>query len=212
MALTPKQQRFVEEYLVDLNATAAAERAGYRQPNKQGPRLLVNVGIAAAITAAQTRQQQRTNITADKVLHEYARVAFSDLGDVLDFSGDEPRLRPANEIPEDARRAVASVKVRRYTEGSGDDAREVEITEFRLWPKLEALEKLAARFLPPAPQPTQKLDITSGGKALDPHVTAARFGGMAFSVADAPATGSGPAAEEPSRNGHHEPLDSRNGS
>ncbi len=68
MSLTPKQEAFVSEYLVDLNATAAAERAGYEHPNKQGPRLLVNVGVAAAIEKGQARRSERTEITQDYVL------------------------------------------------------------------------------------------------------------------------------------------------
>ncbi len=68
MSLTPKQEAFVAEYLVDLNATAAAERAGYEHPNKQGPRMLVNVGIAKAIASAQAKRSKRTEITQDYVL------------------------------------------------------------------------------------------------------------------------------------------------
>ncbi len=68
MSLTPKQEAFVAEYLVDLNATAAAERAGYEHPNKQGPRMLVNVGIAKAIASAQAKRSERTEVTQDYVL------------------------------------------------------------------------------------------------------------------------------------------------
>ncbi len=68
MSLTQKQEAFVAEYLVDLNATAAAERAGYEHPNKQGPRMLVNVGVAKAIASAQAKRSERTEITQDYVL------------------------------------------------------------------------------------------------------------------------------------------------
>ncbi len=68
MSLTPKQEAFVAEYLIDLNATAAAERAGYEHPNKQGPRMLVNVGVAAAIAKGQAKRSERTEITQDYVL------------------------------------------------------------------------------------------------------------------------------------------------
>ena len=74
MSFTPKQERFVAEYLVDLNATAAAERAGYKHPNKQGPRLLVNVGVAAAIAKGQAKRSERTEITQDYVLSEIVQV------------------------------------------------------------------------------------------------------------------------------------------
>jgi phage terminase small subunit len=75
--LTPKQRRFVAEYLVDLNATQAAIRAGYsaKTANASGPRLLVNVGIAAAINAKQNKTLERVGLTAEKILSDVARIA-----------------------------------------------------------------------------------------------------------------------------------------
>ena len=79
--LTPKQQTFVREYLVDLNATQAAIRAGYseRTANEQGARLLANVSVARAVQAAMDARAERTEITADKVLKELAKIGFSDI-------------------------------------------------------------------------------------------------------------------------------------
>jgi phage terminase small subunit len=70
MPLTPKQERFINEYLIDLNATQAAIRAGYskKTSKSQGQRLLTNVDIAAAIARAQGDRTERTNITQDYVL------------------------------------------------------------------------------------------------------------------------------------------------
>ena len=75
--LTPKQRRFVDEYLVDLNATQAAIRAGYsaRTANEQGPRLSVNVGISTAIQTAQEVRSERIRITQDNVLRGLHREA-----------------------------------------------------------------------------------------------------------------------------------------
>jgi hypothetical protein len=75
--LTPRQSRFVDEYLVDLNATQAAIRAGYsaRTANEQGPRLLVNVRIATAIQTAQEVRSQRVLIAQDDVLRGLHREA-----------------------------------------------------------------------------------------------------------------------------------------
>lgn len=74
--LTPKQQRFVDEYLIDLNATQAAIRAGYSEKtaNEQGSRLLVNVSISEAIAKAQNKRSERTEITQDYVLNNIKRV------------------------------------------------------------------------------------------------------------------------------------------
>jgi hypothetical protein len=64
-AMTSRQRRFVDEYLVDLNATQAAIRAGYsaRTANEQGARLLTNASVASAIQAAQQARSERVQIT-----------------------------------------------------------------------------------------------------------------------------------------------------
>ncbi len=68
--MNDKQRRFVEEYQIDINATQAAIRAGYsaKTAEQQGPRLLGNVGVAAAIQAAQTEISKRTEVTVDDVV------------------------------------------------------------------------------------------------------------------------------------------------
>jgi hypothetical protein len=68
--MTPRQRRFVDEYLVDLNATQAAIRAGYstHTAEQQGPRLLGNAEIAQAVGAAQQARSERVQITQDDVL------------------------------------------------------------------------------------------------------------------------------------------------
>lgn len=145
MALTDRQRRFCEEYIIDLNATQAAIRAGYavKTAQEQSSRLLSNVMVQAEIQRLQRERSERTQIRADRVLREIACLAFSDIGEILDFTGTDPRLRPACKIPEHARRAISSFKVRRYVEGPGEESREVEVTEFKLWSKDSNLEKLA---------------------------------------------------------------------
>ena len=75
--MTPRQQRFVDEYLVDLNATQAAVRAGYsaRTANEQGTRLLANASIAGAVQMAQQARSDRMQITQDDVLRGLRREA-----------------------------------------------------------------------------------------------------------------------------------------
>lgn len=71
--LTPKQARFVSEYLKDQNATQAAIRAGYSEKtaNQQGSRLLANVGVAAALRKKQTRVARKAEITVESLAREY---------------------------------------------------------------------------------------------------------------------------------------------
>ena len=79
-SMTPRQHRFVEEYLVDLNATQAARRAGYSAKSAagRGSRLLRNPAVAAAIEKAQDQRAARTQVSADRVVTELAKVAFGD--------------------------------------------------------------------------------------------------------------------------------------
>lgn len=76
MPLTPKQQRFVEEYLVDLNATQAAVRAGYSEATakQQGSRLLTNVDVAAAVGKGAEVRSEETKIDAAWVLEKAAEL------------------------------------------------------------------------------------------------------------------------------------------
>ncbi len=93
MSLTPKQARFVEEYLIDLNATAAAKRAGYseRTAYAQGQRLLKHVEIAAAIQKAQEARSERTRIDQDWVIERLVGVyeASMEARPVCDKNGEE---------------------------------------------------------------------------------------------------------------------------
>jgi phage terminase small subunit len=70
MTLTPKQELFCQEYIIDLNATQASIRAGYSEKTAttQGPRLLENVGVRERINELQAARSERTEITADYVL------------------------------------------------------------------------------------------------------------------------------------------------
>ncbi len=132
--LTPKQERFCQEYLVDLNATKAAERTGYsvKTAYSIGDELLRKPEIKDRINALKLKTARRIEINTDDVLLEIARLAFSDLTEI--FEEDET-LKPISEWPEDARRAVSSFEVTQV----GDVAK---IGKVKFWSKTDALEKL----------------------------------------------------------------------
>lgn len=131
--MTNKQEKFCQEYMIDLNATQAAIRAGYspKTANEQAGRLLVNVSIQNRIAQLQAEQSRRTGISADRVLRELAKVAFANAGDIVD-AGDATLKEDAS--PDDLA-AVQSVKVKVF----GDDGVEREI---KLADKLKALDLL----------------------------------------------------------------------
>lgn len=83
MALTPKQERFVQEYLVDLNATQAAIRAGYsaKTASRIGPELLVKTCISEAIQKAMKKREKRTEVTQDYVIAKLREIAEKDASD-----------------------------------------------------------------------------------------------------------------------------------
>ena len=134
--LPPKRARFVDEYLVDLNATRAATRAGYSKKSaaSQGERLLRNAQVQAAVAAGQEARGKETGITRERVLRELGIIAFSD---VRHFTvSDLGELELVEGAPDEAWRAVSSVKHRITTTKTGDAVRE---TEYRLWSKTDAL-------------------------------------------------------------------------
>jgi len=110
-ALTPQQARFVREYLGDLNATQAAIRAGYsaRTADVQGPRLLGNVRVAAAVAAWQRRIAAKLEISAERVLGELARIAFADMREVATWNGGRVTLKDSAALSDDAAAAIVEV-------------------------------------------------------------------------------------------------------
>lgn len=134
--LTEKQKRFVEEYLIDLNATQAAIRAGY-SPNTAkdiGCENLAKPNIRTCIDKEIAERSKRTGINQDRVIRELARLAFVNANDVIDM--EEATLKDG--ATEDDTAAIASVKVKTIPtkEGEGIE-REIKLTD-----KLKALELL----------------------------------------------------------------------
>lgn len=108
--LSERSQRFVDEYVVDLNATRAAIRAGYSAASaySQGHRLLKNAEVAAAIAAAKRARAKRLAISADRVLQELARLAYFDIRRTVDENGAPI---PLHLLDGDTAAAIAGVEV-----------------------------------------------------------------------------------------------------
>ena len=134
--MTAKQKRFVEEYLIDLNATQAAIRAGY-SPNSArdiGSENLTKPHIRARVEEALAERSKRTGINADRVVRELARIAFVNAADVINF--DSATL--SENASEDDTAAIASVKVKTIPTDAGEGVER----EIRMCDKLKALELL----------------------------------------------------------------------
>jgi phage terminase small subunit len=98
--LTPKQKRFVEEYLIDLNATKAAIRAGYseKRASEIGYQLLQKTTVSEAIREAMQARSERTEITQDMVLRQLAKIAFADIKDFVIWNNNTIKIKPSNEV------------------------------------------------------------------------------------------------------------------
>lgn len=109
--LSPKQAAFVTEYLIDLNATQAAIRAGYSEKTayRIGSELLQKTSVREAIEKAQAKRTERTEITADRVVTELAKIAFADPRDLMEWGQNGLVLKDCRIIPDAAAAAVAEV-------------------------------------------------------------------------------------------------------
>lgn len=110
MKLTDKQKRFCEEYLVDLNATQAAIRAGYAASTAvaQASRLLATPHVQSCIQELQAKTSAKLEITREMVVAELAKIGFSNIRNYYD---ENNRLIPFAEMTESSAAAVASVEV-----------------------------------------------------------------------------------------------------
>lgn len=134
--LTPKQKRFVEEYLVDLNATQAATRAGYsgKTARQMGAENLSKPDIQAALRDAMEARSRRTEVTADAVISELAAIAFANMSDYLDWGPNGVALRGKAELTRNQCAALAEISETLTKSGA--------TRRIKLYDKISALEKL----------------------------------------------------------------------
>ena len=136
MGVTPKQARFVDEYLIDLNATQAAIRAGYSEKTSRqiGEQNLTKLVIKEAIAERMKAREQRTEITQDRVLKELARLAFLDIRKAFDESGN---LKHIKDLDDETAAAIAGMEVSEINKG---DEQIGNLKKIKLSDKKGALE------------------------------------------------------------------------
>lgn len=127
--LTPKQERFVDEYLIDLNASAAYRRAyvGAKESSSrvQASRMLADPNIASRIAKRMKEREERTHITQDRVLKELARLAFSDIRKAFHEDG---RLKLPQELDDDTAAALAGIDTVTSSVHGGDEEAPMSLT------------------------------------------------------------------------------------
>lgn len=146
MKLTPKQKIFVDEYLIDLNATRAYKIA-YSKVKKDetaranSSRLLTNANIKGYIEQRMKDREKRTEITQDRVLQEYAKIAFFNPKKLFNENGQPKSI---TELDDDTAAVIAGLKVNDVYEGFGEDRTFIGyLKEYKLTDKKGALDSLA---------------------------------------------------------------------
>ena len=147
MTLRGKQQRFVDEYLVDLNGAQAYIRAGYKVKDDDvaavmASRLLRNDKVKKAIAIGEAEIAERTKITQDMVMKELAKIGFSNMLDYITITDGGDLLTDFSKLTRDQAAAISEIVVEEYTEGRGEDARNVKRTKFKLSDKRSALVEM----------------------------------------------------------------------
>lgn len=153
--LSRKQQAFIDTYIVDLNATQAAIRAGY-SPRNAGVIACENLAkpdIKAAIEKMIAIRAEKTGVTAARVVEEAACIAFANAATCVDTDG---RAKKIHDMPEATQRAIAAIRVRLDVKGR------VKSTDIRFHSKSDALDKLMRhlgmyREARPLDDPTDKI-------------------------------------------------------
>ena len=130
--LTAKQKRFANEYIIDLNATQAAIRAGYtsKYANTNANKLLQNTTLAEYIQGLMDERSRRTLVTQDKVVNELANIAFADISSFLKVKNNQVEVFDTDSIQHEMLAAIAEVKESNYG------------ISIKLHDKLKALELL----------------------------------------------------------------------
>ena len=148
--LTPKQERFVSEYLKDLNGAAAAVRTGYslKTADRQAYALLRKPEILKVVAAAEKQRLEANKVSATRVIEENRRIGFNDPRRFIDARGN---LKPITEWTEEMAAAVSKIEVVKKNAAAGDGHTDT-VVKLWFWNKNAALE-LASRHLGLLDQP-----------------------------------------------------------
>jgi|CXWL01.1.fsa_nt_gi phage terminase small subunit len=143
MALRRKQQRFIEEYVLDFNATQAAIRAGYsrRTAREIGRQNMTKANILEALELQIDRLERKSELTAERAVQEIARLAFSDIRKLFTSTG---ALRPLKEIDNGTVAALVKMEVIEQKSRNGTVRRRGYTIRF--YSKTEALSMAGRRL------------------------------------------------------------------
>lgn len=170
----PKRERFAREYVIDLNATQAAIRAGYAKGSAHvtGCELLKDPKVAASIATLQAQYAAKQGITAERVLAELAKIGFANMEDYLSTTSDGDPFLDFSALTREQTAALQEVTIDDYVDGRGRNARDVKRIKFRLCDKRAALVDLGRHLNLFAADNKRPVELTgpNGGPVQYAHV------------------------------------------
>jgi len=144
--MNERQQRFAEEYIVDYNGTKAAQRAGYsgKTAYAQASHLLKNTEVRAAIKKNLAELRERTFITADRVILEIAKMAFTNISDIISWDADgNVTIALPEKLTAEQRSAISEMSKFTVSIPTKDGSITKTSLKLKMHSKGDALEKLA---------------------------------------------------------------------
>lgn len=132
MKLTPKQKKFCDEYLIDLNATQAAIRAGYKKDyaDRMAYKLVENSRVKEYIQECMKEREKRTETKQDRAINEIAKIAFANITDYVQIKNNEVKIIETEKLTNDQKAAIINIK-------QGANGIEIKMAD-----KIKALELL----------------------------------------------------------------------
>lgn len=152
--MNARQEVFCQEYLIDLNASAAAVRAGFKgQANVVGSQLMSLPQVQARVAELMDLRAARVRITADRVLLELEKIAFGKMSDIARWNESGVSFLPSNEISRDADASIAEV-----SESTNQHGGQLKIKRFDKVKALELIGRHLGMFKPD--QTAQVLNVS----------------------------------------------------
>lgn len=149
--MTDKQARFVDEYLIDCNATAAAKRAGYAESTaeKKAQRWVGKSREQSeypemwdAVEARRQTLRETKHVTQERVIEEYRRIAFADVRDLFTWDEDRAAYVPSDNLTEEQAAVVSSIEAKTTTRRLGEVSETDILLKLKTHDKLRALDAL----------------------------------------------------------------------
>jgi phage terminase small subunit len=157
-AMSPKRQRFVEEYLIDMDHIRAYVRAGFSKSSAgNATKLLAEPEIMLGILRGKIARRARATVTAERVLEELARLAFANLSDYMTISEDGTQRLDLSGVGREQMAALQEITTDTRKDGRGEDADTIERTKIKIVDKKGALELLMKHLGMEKPQ---KIEMT----------------------------------------------------